>query len=129
MRKEHSTNSVNQKKLHETCGMAFTLSKIGGRWKLSILGILLNNPKLRYSELRRRLSGISERIFAAQLKELEQDGLITKTIFPEVPPKVEYQLTDLGYSLRDILEAMSVWGDEKRGEPAVVNLQETDSHQ
>ena len=110
-RKEQSTNSINEDYLKENCGIAFTLSLVGGRWKISILSYLLHEPKLRYSELKKRLKGISERVLAAKLKELENDGLIMKTIYPQVPPRVEYELTASGYSLKGILDAMDKWGE------------------
>src|SRR5579859_6296191 len=98
MRKENSTNLENQQAINASCGMAYTLDLIGGRWKPSILWRLLSGG-LRYSQLRRSMPNISERILVLQLRELEQHGLISRRIYTEVPPKVEYQLTDLGASL------------------------------
>lgn len=100
MKKESSTNSINKSYLNENCGMFFTLSLIGGRWKISILAVLLNNGKMRYGELRRKILGITERMFIAQLKELESDKLITKTIHSIKPPHTEYQLSEWGLSLK-----------------------------
>lgn len=114
MRKQNSTNSVNEKQLNHDCGIAFTLSIIDGRWKISILSFLLNQGRLRYSELRSRLSGISERMLVAKLKELEKDGLIKRIVYPQVPPKVEYELTDLGHSFKQILILMDEWGEKHR---------------
>ncbi|QHV95217.1 winged helix-turn-helix transcriptional regulator [Spirosoma endbachense] len=114
MHKETSTNAINRKSLNEECGMAYTLAVIGGRWKLSILGFLMNGEKLRYNEIRRKLVGVSERMLITQLKELERDGLIERTVYADVPPKVDYQLTDLGNSLQEILNAMADWGDIHR---------------
>lgn len=91
--------------------MAYTIAVISGRWKLSILGFLLNEGTHRYNELRRKLPGISERMLIAQLKELEKDGLISRTAYPEVPPRVEYALSEKGRSLKEILDRMSEWGD------------------
>lgn len=113
MRKENSTNSINEKHLNQHCGISATLSLIGGRWKINILSYLLNDGRLRYSELRARLEGISERMLIAKLKELEQDGLVSRIVYPQVPPKVEYELTELGLSLREILELMDRWGEQK----------------
>lgn len=110
MRKKNSTNTVNKSHLEETCGMAYTISLIGGRWKLSILGLLVDYGKLRYNELQKQLTGISERILAKQLKELEEDGLIARNIIPEVPIRVEYGLSMKGRSLTPVLNAMSDWG-------------------
>lgn len=112
MRKKNSTNSINENFLNETCGIAYTLSLIGGRWKINILSYLINEHKLRYSELRSRLTGISERMLISKLKELESDGLVNRIVHPQVPPKVEYELTTLGKSFEDILNLMADWGDK-----------------
>ncbi|MGO1788048.1 MAG: winged helix-turn-helix transcriptional regulator [Sphingobacterium sp.] len=110
-RKEKSTNSINENYWKEHCGIGNTLSVIGGRWKINILSFLLNEGKLRYSELRRRLVGISERMLISKLKELEKDGLINRIVHQQVPPKVEYELTDRGTSLKEILRLMDEWGE------------------
>src|SRR5690606_10237213 len=83
----------------------------GGRWKINILSYLLNEDKLRYNELRKRLVGISERMLIAKLKELEKDGLVNRIVYQQVPPKVEYELTELGTSLQEILYLMDKWGE------------------
>lgn len=114
MKKESSTNSINRNYLNENCGIAYTQSVIGGRWKLNILGFLLSGEKLRYSELRAKLVGISERMLISQLKELEKDGLVNRIVHPQVPPKVEYELTEVGQSLKTILDLMSDWGEINR---------------
>lgn len=116
MRKENSTNSLNENYLNRNCGISATLSLIGGRWKINILSYLLTLGTLRYSELRTRLEGISERMLIAKLKELEQDGLVKRIVYPQVPPKVEYELTELGRSLREILELMDRWGETREDE-------------
>ena len=110
-RKEHSTNSINEKYWKEHCGISQILSLIGGRWKINILVYLLNEKNLRYNELKKRLVGISERMLIAKLKELENDGLINRIVYQEVPPKVEYKLTERGRSLEDILNRMEKWGE------------------
>lgn len=114
MKKESSTNSINKKYLDENCGMFFTLSLIGGRWKISILAVLLNNGCLRYGELKRKIQGITERMLISQLKELEADGLIERIAYPEVPPRVEYKLSKLGLSLKNILDKMNEWGEKNK---------------
>lgn len=111
VRKENSTNSLNEIYWKENCGIAFTLAMIGGRWKINILTFLLNEEKLRYSELKNRLVGISERMLIAKLKELEKDNLVNRIVHHQVPPKVEYELTDLGRSLKEILFLMDSWGE------------------
>ena len=118
MRKTSSTNSVNREVLREHCGMAYTLSLIGGRWKPGILYQLVRGGKLRYSELRKQLPDVSERMLVLQLRELEQDGLIRRLVYAEVPPRVEYELTEAGVSLKAVLRSMSDWGvshQRKRG--------------
>lgn len=116
MRKERSTNSINENFLNENCGITYTMSKMDGRWKVNILAYLLNNKKLRYSELKAKLEGISERILIAKLKELEKDGLVNRIVYQQVPPKVEYELTKLAISLKDILHLMDKWGDKNQKE-------------
>lgn len=110
MRKENSTNTINKTSLEMSCGMAYTLSVLGGRWKLSILGFLLEADILRYSELKKKMPNVSERMLAKQLKEMEYDGLVDRVVYPEVPPRVEYSLSEKGVSLKDILTKMSEWG-------------------
>ena len=112
MRKEKSTNNLNEEYLNKNCGITYTMSKIDGRWKINILAFLLNNKKLRYSELKNMLEGISERMLIAKLKELEKDGLVNRIVHQQVPPKVEYELTDLALSLKNILYLMDEWGEK-----------------
>lgn len=109
-RKENSTNNINEKYWDEHCGISHTLSLIGGRWKINIIVFLLNEKKLRYSELKKRLVGISERMLILKLKELVNDGLVHRIAYQQVPPKVEYKLTALGSSLEEIINKMEEWG-------------------
>ena len=121
MRKETSSNTINKQRLEADCGMAYFVHVISGRWKLSILGFLLDDTVLRYGELKKKLAGISERMLTAQLKELEADGLIERHVYPEVPPRVEYKLSSKGRSLERILLLMSAWGEEHRPKDSEVN--------
>ena len=114
MRKQNSSNTINKRNLEADCGMAYTIAVLSGRWKLSILGFLLDVDNLRYGELKRKINGISERMLIAQLKELESDGLIERITYPEVPPRVEYKLSVRGRTLEKILLEMSLWGDKYR---------------
>ncbi|WP_308993440.1 winged helix-turn-helix transcriptional regulator [Mariniflexile litorale] len=114
MRKTTSTNTINKEQLEANCGIAYTNSVLNGRWKLSILAFLLDKRTLRYGELKSRLIGISERMLIAQLKELQADGLIKRIPYPEVPPRVEYELSEKGKSLESILIQMSEWGTRNR---------------
>jgi DNA-binding HxlR family transcriptional regulator len=87
-----------------------TLGVIGGRWKGVVLYWLLGGT-LRFGQLRRRLPNCTERMLTVQLRELEEDGLVTRTVFAEVPPRVQYELTAFGKSLEPILLAMREWGE------------------
>jgi DNA-binding HxlR family transcriptional regulator len=113
MRKENSSNAINGRQLRGDCGTAYTLSLIGGRWKASILWRLLDG-KLRYNELKKSISGVSERVLVLQLRELENDQLIKRIVYPEVPPRVEYELTPLGWSMEGLLQHISDWGTAHR---------------
>lgn len=115
MRKMSSTNTINKNYLEQKCGMAYAISLVGGRWKLSILGELTDFGKLRYNDLKKRLPGISDRMLTRQLKELEENDLIIKSILPQVPVKVEYELSQRGNSLRGILNKISEWGEKELG--------------
>lgn len=113
MRKKTSTNSINEEALKYRCGMSYTLAVLGGRWKPAILFTLLKG-KMRYSELRKNIAGVSERMLVAQLRELEDDGLVKRIIYPEVPPRVEYELTVMGMETAPMLRHMSAWGNKHR---------------
>lgn len=91
------------------CDVATTVQIIGNKWKLLILRNLLVRP-WRFNELRKSLDGVSQKVLTDSLRQLESDEIISRTVYPEVPPKVEYALTDLGESMRPILNAMEVWG-------------------
>ena len=93
------------------CPVATTVALIGSKWKLLILRNLLSRP-WRFNELKKDLEGVSQKVLTDSLRSMEADGLLTRTVYPEVPPRVEYTLTELGYSLRPILEAMRVWGED-----------------
>ena len=97
------------------CPVAMTVQLIGTKWKLLILRNLLTRP-WRFNELQRSLEGISQKVLTDSLRSMEADGIITRTVYPEVPPRVEYALTELGQSLRPILDAMKDWGENyKKG--------------
>jgi DNA-binding HxlR family transcriptional regulator len=86
-----------------------TIQAIGGRWKMLILWHLEEGPR-RYNELRRLIPGVSQKMLTQQLKELEQDGLIDRKVYPEMPPRVEYIMTDYGKTLGPIFDSMYDWG-------------------
>ena len=93
-----------------------------GRWKLILLFHLFGGQVRRYSELEKSIPGISQKMLAQQLRELEADGLVRRTVYPEVPPKVEYQLTDWGQALCPVLDALLSWREWKP--PAAVDGRE-----
>ena len=92
------------------CPVATTVALIGSKWKLLIIRNLLERP-WRFNELKRDLEGISQKVLTDSLRSMENDGLITRTVYPEVPPRVEYALSDLGKSLKPILDSMVEWGN------------------
>lgn len=98
------------------CPVATTVQLIGSKWKLLIMRNLLARP-WRFNELRKDLGGISQKVLTDSLRSMEKDGIITRTVYPEVPPKVEYALSELGESMRPIMDAMEQWGlDYKKRE-------------
>lgn len=99
------------------CPVELTLSAIGGKWKVLILWKLMDGT-LRYSELRRALGDITHKMLAQQLRELEADGLIVRTVYPVIPPRVEYALSEAGDRIRPVIAAMSEWG-MAYGEPVM----------
>lgn len=113
MRKLSSTNALNEQEINKNCGMAYTLTVLGGRWKPNLIWMLLQG-RMRYSEFKKAIPNISERMLVAQLRELERDQLISRIVYPEVPPRVEYELTPLGLSMKPMLESISEWGDLHR---------------
>ena len=93
------------------CPVATTVQMIGSKWKLLIMRNLLQRP-WRFNELKKDLEGISQKVLTGSLRSMEADGIITRTVYPEVPPRVEYALSDLGESMRPIMDAMEIWGME-----------------
>ena len=91
------------------CPVEATMQLIGGKYKAVILWHLMNQT-LRYSEIHKRIPSATDKMLAQQLRELERDGLINRTVYPVVPPKTEYSLTDFGRTLAPILDAMCDWG-------------------
>lgn len=92
----------------------YTLSMIGGKWRLVIMYWLIEYEVIRFNELQRLIGKITYKTLSSQLKEMEQDGLIIRTEYPQIPPKVEYQLSEKGRSLYPIMEAMCHWGEEHK---------------
>jgi len=91
------------------CPVATTVALIGSKWKLLIMRNLLARP-WRFNELKKDLEGISQKVLTDSLRSMEADGIITRTVYPEVPPRVEYALSELGESMRPIIKSMETWG-------------------
>lgn len=96
------------------CPVATTVQLIGSKWKLLILRNLMARP-WRFNELWKDLEGISQKVLTESLRSMETDGLVARTVYPEVPPRVEYSLTELGQSLKPVLDAMKDWGEWYKG--------------
>lgn len=93
------------------CPIGATIDVIGGKWKPIIIWLLMQEPK-RFGELNRSIPGITLKVLTRHLKELESDGIITRKAYPQVPPKVEYSLSEKGKTLRDIMESLALWSKE-----------------
>ena len=91
------------------CPVATTVQLIGSKWKLLIMRNLLTRP-WRFNELRNNLEGVSQKVLTDSLRTMEKDGIVIRTVYPEVPPRVEYSLSELGESMRPILDSMEAWG-------------------
>ena len=98
----------------EDTGFSYTLSLIDGKYKMVILYCLMEFGRVRFNELRRYLGRISDKTLSQNLKELEADALISRTVYPQIPPKVEYALTDRGRSLMAVLDQLCTWGEQNR---------------
>ncbi|GAA4902873.1 winged helix-turn-helix transcriptional regulator [Streptomyces coeruleoprunus] len=92
------------------CGLDAAVDVVGGKWKPGILWAVHHGP-MRFGELRRRVPGVSEKVLVQQLRELEADGVVHREVYPEVPPRVEYSLTELGRALNTALIPLGEWGD------------------
>ncbi len=103
--------SQTEKKELPACPVETTLMLIGDKWKVLILRDLLPGTK-RFGELKKSIGTVSQKVLTAQLRDMERNGLVTRKVYPEVPPRVEYSLTELGRSLKPILDAMWDWGEE-----------------
>lgn len=97
------------------CPVATTVALIGSKWKLLIMRNLMARP-WRFNELQRDLTGISQKVLTDSLRAMEADGIVTRTVYPEVPPRVEYALSKLGESMRPIMDAMEIWGKDYKAQ-------------
>lgn len=100
------------------CPVETTLMLIGDKWKVLILRDLLPGTK-RFGELKKSIGNVSQKVLTAQLRDMEEKGLVSRKVFAEVPPRVEYSLTELGQSLKPILDAMSHWGEAYKAKKIV----------
>jgi DNA-binding HxlR family transcriptional regulator len=115
---------VKDSDTYRQCSVEWTLNIIGGKWKNVIVYHLLDG-KRRFNEFRRLMPVVTQRMLTLQLRELEQDGIVHRKVYSEVPPKVEYSLTELGQTLAPIIRSMKKWGDEKRTDVVRPENQET----
>ena len=122
MKPEHMNVPVSQEPVrrphpdHEDCrGVAPIMSMVGDKWSVYVIVMLHDGPK-RFNELKRMISGISQRMLTLTLRGLERDGLITRTVFPTIPPRVDYELTDLGRGLAKPVQALGQWAFEHKQE-------------
>ena len=101
---------MNKKELPK-CSVEITLSLISNKWKILIIRDLLDGTK-RFGELRKAINGISNKVLTYNLREMEEDNLLIRKIYPEIPPKVEYSLTEIGSSIEPVLKTLCDWGNE-----------------
>ena len=99
------------------CPVETTLTLISDKWKVLIIRDLLSGTK-RVGELKKSIGSVSQKVLTSQLRQMEESGLLIRTVFPEVPPRVEYTLTELGHSLKPVLDAMWNWGEEYKAKNA-----------
>ena len=119
---EKMINVRNNKEYH--CPVEATLDVIGGKWKPLILWQLKEVEVIRYNKLQQNLHGVSPRMLTKQLRELEEDGLVNRNMYPEIPPRVEYSLTEFGKTVAPILEALCAWGSEYLGRQCILGQDE-----
>ena len=112
-RKITSTNLQNERFIAATCDLTYAVCLLSGRWKLLIL-CHLQDGLLRYSEIRSKIPGITEKMLTVQLRELEKDGLVYRTVYPEFPPHVDYRLTEMASELIPVWEILEKWGAKHR---------------
>lgn len=99
------------------CPVEMTLQLISNKWKVLILRDLISGTK-RFGELKKSIGNVTQKVLTSQLREMEANGLLTRTVYAEVPPRVEYTLTEVGYSLKPILDAMWNWGEDYKAKNA-----------
>ncbi len=118
MKPEHSRVPAlpPQPELHDDCrGVASILARVGDKWSVLVIMMLFDGPK-RFNEIKRLIGGISQRMLTLTLRGLEREGLVSRTVFPTIPPRVDYELTDLGRGLSKPVIALGQWAMDHRGE-------------
>jgi DNA-binding HxlR family transcriptional regulator len=118
LKPEHIHVPVLPPHAHETSdcrGVASILARVGDKWSVFVIMMLGNGPR-RFNEIKRMIGGISQRMLTLTLRGLERDGLVTRTVFPTIPPRVDYELTDLGRALSKPVEALGKWAMENQPE-------------
>ena len=103
---------------YAACPIRNIVDRFGDKWSLLVLYNLHTGGRLRFSEIHRRMTDISQKMLASTLRRLEQDGLLSRTVYPEVPPRVEYSLTDTGHSLKTVIDALWNWGEDYKAKLA-----------
>jgi DNA-binding HxlR family transcriptional regulator len=116
------TPSNKQEPDEECRAISETLARIGDKWTVLVVELVAGGPT-RFNEIRRTIGNISQRMLTLTLRELERDGLVTRTVYPTIPPRVEYQLTKLGRTLREPLTAVAAW--VRKHQPAMVEARKT----
>ena len=119
---KNNTNVDNQEIKNEktfafdekSCPVTATMQVLGGKWKAILINAIYHTSPARFGELKRSVKGITQSMLTQQLRELEDDGLISRKIYAEIPPRVEYKLTELGLTLSPIMQSMAKWGEEYR---------------
>lgn len=111
--KETSTNFANKQALSNECLEVYSTNIIGGQWSLPICYALLSG-KLRFGEIKKVLPNITERMLTLQLKKLEKNKVLTRKIYAEVPPRVEYELTSIGYELKPVITELEIWAEKHK---------------
>lgn len=112
---EHRSSEIVRSEDVPSCPVATCVALIGNKWRPLILRDLLPGKPLRFKELQRSVGGVSQKVLTSNLRELEDAGLLVRRVYPEVPPRVEYSLTNEGMSLGPVIEAMKTWGEQYQG--------------
>lgn len=111
--KKTSTNFANKRTLADECLEVYAANLLGGQWTLAICCWLING-KMRFGELKKHLPNITERMLSLQLRKLEENNIVKRTVYAEVPPRVEYELTSIGYALKPIITQLEKWGQKHK---------------